>query len=787
MKSVLVYAVVVFGVMVMAAAALEGPSVYEMTEAQLLDLAKSGDINDRMTACQELTHRGTAASVPALAAMLGEAEPTLFHAALYALQNIPGPEADAALAAAEGKADGSRRERIAHVRAARAGQVFALEQYAGATEKLTAFPPKTAAQKGDLAALPALIAEALADGHAAQIARFKLIGFPGREIEGKLLEMARGDDMKRARLAFSVLGDRKARGVLPALLEMTGTADRRSEALNALSQICEAPADLPMLLDLLAKTPDDDQVRSALVRVAMRAFEPEAADVKVIEAKFGNFEAKRVADVKLMVDSLVAAGSRSIMSCTRLAGRGGFPHDPAGGLAKELRIAYSVNNGPILRESVPENAVLTFGGNVLPAASAKILVDAALKAQGALRTALTRVIASLERRGRVPGSDAILFTPIFNGLDLEGWKQEGDFFRAENGVLIGETTPEKPCPGSRYLVYAKEQLADFDLRGAFRLSPAANSGIQLRSTDSTTTDTGYQADMDGSGDITGFLYCTGQHLVGERGTDVALADPARKKVDRFADGKELQAVYRPGEWNDFRIVAKGRILAVWINGVRTVSVVDSRKKFLPDTGYISIQVHQGHPMKAEFRDLRVRKDDVSLDGALETTMMQRLETLESGDAPSFEGAQWIWHPKAQNVDHAKVTFRAELDLPPGELETAGVIFSCDDSAIFTVNGNAIARQTDGKLWYTPTAVTGADRTAFVPGKNLIEVAAENNASVAAFIAAIEVSYKDGRIVRFATGERGWKASVDGQTFDKPSIVGPYGCKPYGKFDQGVGR
>ncbi|MBO7654612.1 MAG: hypothetical protein J6U40_06785, partial [Kiritimatiellae bacterium] len=60
-------------------------------------------------------------------------------------------------------------------------------------------------------------------------------------------------------------------------------------------------------------------------------------------------------------------------------------------------------------------------------------------------------------------------------------------------------------------------------------------------------------------------------------------------------------------------------------------------------------------------------------------------------------------------------------------------------------------------------------------------------SVAAFIAAIEVSYKDGRIVRFATGERGWKAAVDGQTFDKPSIVGPYGCKPYGKFDQGVGR
>ena len=781
MKSFLVYAAVVFGALAMTAAALEGPSVYEMTEAQLMEVAGKGDVNDRMTACQELAHRGTVACVPVLVAMLGEAEPALFHAALYALQNIPGKEVDEALAAAEENASGARREAIGHVREARSGKVFALEKYDGATEKITAFPPKTAAQKGDIAALPDLIAEALADGHTAQLARFKLIGFPGGEIEGKLLEMARGDDAKRARLALSVLGDRKARGVIPTLVEMAGDANRRSEALNALSQICEAPADLPMLLELLAKMPEDDQARSALVRVAMRAFEPESKDVKVIEAKFGNFEANRVADVKLMVDSLVAAGSRSIMSCSRLAGRGGFPHDPAPGLSKELRIAYSINNGPILRESVPDNAVLTFGGNVLQEASAKILVDAALKAQGALRSALSRVIASLERRGRVSGSDAVLFTPIFNGRDLEGWKQDGDFFRAENGVLIGETTPEKPCPGSRYLVYAKEQLADFDLRGSFRLSKDANSGIQLRSTDSTTTDTGYQADMDGAGNITGFLYCTGQYLVGERGADVALAVPARKKVDRFADDKELQAVYRPGEWNDFRIVAKGGILVVWINGVRMVSVADSRKNYLPDTGYISIQVHKGHPMKAEFRDLRVRKDDVALDSSLEIVILQRLENLESGDAPSFEGADWIWHPKVQNVNNAKVAFRAELDLPQGELETAGVIFSCDDSAVFTVNGTEIARQTDGKLWYTPTAVVGVDRTGFVAGKNVIEVAAENNTGVAAFIAAIEVSYKDGRIVRFATGERGWKASVDGKTFDTPSVVGPYGCKPYGKF------
>lgn len=626
-----------------ALAALEGPSVYAMTEAQLLGIARDGDLNDRVTACQELMHRGTAASVPTLSAMLGDAEPALFHAALYALLNIPGTEADVALAAAEADADGdTRRKAIAHVRAARAGKVSALERYEGATAKVTAFPPKTAAQKGDLSVLPALIENALADGHAAQAARFQLIGFPGTAIEGRLLEMAGGDDVKKRNLAFSVLGGRKARGALPALRTMAGNAgdgNRKSGALNAIAQICDAPADLPLLLDLLAKAPRDDEVRSSLIRVAMRAFEPEPKKIKVHEAKFGNFESGKVADVTLMVESLIAAGSREIQASGRLAGRGGFHRDPAKGLPKELRIAYSIDGGPVLHDAVADNETLAFGRNVLSAETAKTLVDAARKAQGEMRAALVHVIGALERRGRVPGSDAVLFRPIFNGRDLDGWKQTGDFFRAENGILVGETTKEKPCATSRYLVYAREQLADFELRCSFRLSPKANSGVQVRSSDSTTEDTGYQADMNGAGSYVGFLYCTGQHLVGERGADVALAEPARKKVDRFADGKELQALYRPEAWNDLRVVAKGRVLAVWINGVRTVSVADARKHILPDTGYISIQLHKGPPMKIEFRDLRVRTDGVALDGSLEADAMRRLESLEAGGAPSSESEE----------------------------------------------------------------------------------------------------------------------------------------------------
>ncbi len=767
-----------------AFAALEGAPVYKMTEKELLDVATSAKSapDDRMTACQELAHRGTAASASALAPLLLDDGPTLQHAALYALQNIPGPEVDAVLKDAEAKLTGERRAAVAHVIASRAGKVFALEQYAGATEAITAFPPKTPAQKGDMSALPAIIDAAIGVGRDALQARFQLAGFPGKEVEAKLLEMARGTDMKKARVAVGALGDRRARSMFPQLLEIAKTTsdDRlRVETFKAFAQICDVRKDLPVLLDLLAKMPGEDRLAGALIRLGSQAFSLPQKKVKVIEAKFGNFESGRVADVKLMVDSLVEAGSREIMSGCRLVGRGGFHSDPAPGANKELRISYSLDGGPLCHKTVPENAMLALGEWTMDDDVAKMFVDACVKAKGPAREAYVNVLRGLVKRGAVPGSDAVLFRSIFNGRDLTGWAQEGDYFSVRDGVLVGESTSAKPLKSSRYLVYKAEQLGDFELRGEFRLSKSANSGIQLRSTDSMLKDTGYQADMSGNGGIVGYFYHTRQYLVGERGTDVALV-VGGKKVNRFADGKELQKAYRPEQWNDIRIVAKGRLLVMWVNGVRMSSIADARLDYMPDSGYISIQLHQGPPMKIEFRNLRVRTDEVSLDNVLENSLLARLDELQKGEAPSFNGADWIWL-KGGHKDGFKAKFRAELELPKGEIEKAALIFSCDDSAVFSVNGREVGSQVGSKLWYTPTAVIGVQETNLVPGRNVIEVAAANNLGRAAFIAMVEVKYADGRVVRFPSNIRGWKVSADGKNFVAPELVCPYGAQPYGKF------
>ena len=48
------------------------------------------------------------------------------------------------------------------------------------------------------------------------------------------------------------------------------------------------------------------------------------------------------------------------------------------------------------------------------------------------------------------------FVPIFDGKTLSGWDGDPTFWRAENGVIVGETTPEK--------VVKVEQLSDLARR-----------------------------------------------------------------------------------------------------------------------------------------------------------------------------------------------------------------------------------------------------------------------------------------------------------------------------------
>lgn len=88
----------------------------------------------------------------------------------------------------------------------------------------------------------------------------------------------------------------------------------------------------------------------------------------------------------------------------------------------------------------------------------------------------------------------------------------------------------------------------------------------------------------------------------------ASAEPAqRERGDGFArmfNGKDLTV--KPDDWNEYRILAEGRSITLWINGVLMCQVEDHQEKFALPRGIIALQMHQGPPMKVEFKDLRIR-------------------------------------------------------------------------------------------------------------------------------------------------------------------------------------
>jgi hypothetical protein len=190
------------------------------------------------------------------------------------------------------------------------------------------------------------------------------------------------------------------------------------------------------------------------------------------------------------------------------------------------------------------------------------------------------------------------FEKLFNGKDLSGWKvNEGgkmDKWGAEDGILFTKGS------GGGWLMTEKE-YADFELRLEFKVPKAGNSGVALRSA------------------------LKGQpHL--DAGMEIQiLDDPWYLDEKNYKDLKPTQrtgsiygvvppskeALKPAGEWNSYRIVARGRRITVELNGTTVVDAdLDKYKDKAGEhtgigreKGHIGLQSHDG---RVEFRDIYVK-------------------------------------------------------------------------------------------------------------------------------------------------------------------------------------
>lgn len=199
------------------------------------------------------------------------------------------------------------------------------------------------------------------------------------------------------------------------------------------------------------------------------------------------------------------------------------------------------------------------------------------------------------------------FIPMFNGKDLTGWEGAPGWWEVCDGVLVAESTPAKPCKRSHYLYWKGGEPADFEMRATYRIGGQANSGIQFRSKRRGQWDTwGYQADLDTAGHYTGCLYQHERGLVARRGQKVRFDADGKKTITSIGDSDKLLKAVKIGDWNQYRILAEGPNLTLWINGQLMCQAEDHQEKFALPRGIIALQMHQGPPMKVEFKNLEIR-------------------------------------------------------------------------------------------------------------------------------------------------------------------------------------
>lgn len=241
--------------------------------------------------------------------------------------------------------------------------------------------------------------------------------------------------------------------------------------------------------------------------------------------------------------------------------------------------------------------------NLLALAPA-VLLPAALPAQHKLDPAT--LVPPLPETG---------FQTIFDGKTLTGWDADSDFWRVENGAIVGETSRTHQPQQNTFCIWRASQPANFDFRAQYRLTggSAGNSGFQYRSIERPDVAKfvmeGYQADIDAQQMFTGQLYEErGRGFLALRGM-LAYASDGKKAgtLGTVGDSDQLKSLIKNEDWNDVQVIARGNSLVHLWNGHVMCVFLDDDTPHRRESGLIGIQLHVTPTgMKIETRNIRIK-------------------------------------------------------------------------------------------------------------------------------------------------------------------------------------
>ncbi|MFN6140441.1 MAG: PVC-type heme-binding CxxCH protein [Planctomycetota bacterium] len=195
---------------------------------------------------------------------------------------------------------------------------------------------------------------------------------------------------------------------------------------------------------------------------------------------------------------------------------------------------------------------------------------------------------------------------IFDGT-LDGWEADWNHWRIENETIVGEIPKGKTLGKNTWLVWRGGELKDFELQLQFHLSglAAANSGIQIRcQVDNVDHVSGYQADLDMGSTWLGRIYDEhGRAMLVERGERVKILPDGKRLSKRYAPVHQYPVLFRENQWNDYRIVAIGERIDVYVNGSLFSQLWDQQTDQKDLSGSLALQLHSGPETRIAFRNI----------------------------------------------------------------------------------------------------------------------------------------------------------------------------------------
>ena len=182
---------------------------------------------------------------------------------------------------------------------------------------------------------------------------------------------------------------------------------------------------------------------------------------------------------------------------------------------------------------------------------------------------------------------------LFDGKTFTGW--EGNIesvWRVEDGALTAGSLAKKQEKND-FLATTKE-YSNFELTVKWKLEGTegfVNGGIQFRTKRIPNHHevSGYQADLGA-------------------GYDGALYDESRRnKILAKPSADILAKAAKPvGQWNEYRILANGPRIQLWLNGVQTVDYTETEPN-IPQSGIIAVQIHGNATSIVQYKDLLIKE------------------------------------------------------------------------------------------------------------------------------------------------------------------------------------